>query len=183
MPHPRTITPTMTMPRISPRLLFLAGFLASAGLIGAALLFQYDMGLVPCPLCIVQRWFVIAIGVLLLAGALHHPRTWGLRLYGVGVMLLAGLGGAVAARHVWIEHLPPGTVAGCGADLDYMMQNFPLLKTVTLLWAGTSDCATVTWSLLGLSMAGWMLLCFAGFAVLGIALAWGNKLGQAAPRA
>ena len=160
----------MTAPKISSRLLFLAGFLASAGLIGAALVFQYGMGLEPCPLCIVQRWFVIAVGLALLAGALHNPRAWGLRLYGLGVVVLAGLGAAVAARQVWLQHLPPGQVAGCGADFDYMLQNFPLLKTVTLLWAGTSDCAAVTWSFLGLSMAGWMLVCFAGFAALGVAL-------------
>jgi len=155
---------------MTPRLLCLAGFLASAGLMGAALVFQYGMGLEPCPLCIVQRWFVIALGATLLVGALHNPRAWGQRLYGVGVIVLAVLGGAVAARHVWLQHLPPGTVAGCGADLDYMLQNFPLLKTITLLWAGTSDCAAVTWSFLGLSMAGWMVLCFAGFATLGVAL-------------
>ena len=160
----------MTTPKISSRLLFLAGFLASAGLIGAALVFQYGLGLEPCPLCIVQRWFLIAVGLALLAGALHNPRSWGRRLYGLGVVALAGLGAAVSTRHVWIQHLPPGQVAGCGADLDYMLQNFPLLKTVTLLWAGTSDCATVAWSFLGLSMAGWMLVCFAGFAALGVAL-------------
>jgi disulfide bond formation protein DsbB len=160
----------MTTPKISSRLLSLAGFLASAGLIGTALVFQYGMGLQPCPLCIVQRWFVIAVGLALLAGALHNPRAWVLRLYGIGVVALAGLGAAVAARQVWIQHLPPGQVAGCGADLDYMLQNFTLLKTITLLWAGTSDCAAVTWSFLGLSMAGWMLVCFAGFAALGVAL-------------
>lgn len=160
----------MTTPKISSRLLFLAGFLASAGLIGSALVFQYGLGLEPCPLCIVQRWFVIAVGLALLAGALHNPRAWGRRLYGLGVVALAVLGAAVAARQVWIQHLPPGQVAGCGADLDYMLQNFPLLKTVTLLWAGTSDCAAVTWSFLGLSMAGWMVACFAGFAALGVAL-------------
>lgn len=160
----------MTTPKISSRLLFLAGFLACAGLIGAALVFQYGMGLEPCPLCIVQRWFVIAVGLVLLAGALHNPRAWGRRLYGIGVVALAGLGAAVATRQVWLQHLPLGQVAGCGADFDYMLQNFPLLKTVTSLWAGTSDCAAVTWSFLGLSMAGWMLVCFAGFAALGVAL-------------
>jgi len=160
----------MTKPLISSRLLFLAGCGASAGLIWAACVFQYGMGLELCPLCIVQRLFVIAVGLVLLAGALHNPRAWGRRLYGLGVVALAGLGAAVAARQVWIQHLPPGQVAGCGADLDYMLQNFPLLKTVTLLWAGTSDCAAVTWSFLGLSMAGWMLVCFAGFAALGVAL-------------
>ena len=160
----------MTTPKISSRLLFLAGFLASAGLIGSALVFQYGLGLEPCPLCIVQRWFLIAVGLALLAGVLHNPRSWGRRLYGLGVVALAALGAAVSARHVWIQHLPPGQVAGCGADIDYMLQNFPLLKTVTLLWAGTSDCAAVAWSFLGLSMAGWMLVCFAGFAALGVAL-------------
>jgi disulfide bond formation protein DsbB len=160
----------MTALIISSRLLFLAGFLASAGLIGAALVFQYGLGLEPCPLCIVQRWFLIAVGLALLVGALHNPRAWGRRLYGLGVVVLAGLGAAVAARQVWIQHLPPGQVAGCGADLDYMLQSFPLLKTVTLLWAGSSDCAAVTWSFLGLSMAGWMVVCFAGFAALGVAL-------------
>jgi disulfide bond formation protein DsbB len=160
----------MTIPRLSTRTLFLAGFLAGVGLIGAALVFQYGMGLEPCPLCIVQRWFVIAVGAVLLAGALHNPHGWVRRLYGLGVVALAALGAAVAARQVWIQHLPPEQVAGCGADLDYMLQNFPLIKTVTLLWAGTSDCAAVTWSFLGLSMAGWMVVCFAGFIVLGFAL-------------
>ncbi len=162
----------MTALNIPTRMLFLAGFLASAGLIGAALVFQYGLGIEPCPLCIVQRWFVIAVGLALLAGALHNPRTGVRRLYGLGVVALAALGGAVAARQVWIQHLPPERVAGCGGDLDYMLQTFPLLKTVTLLWAGTSDCATVTWSFLGLSMAGWMVVCFAGFVVLGGVLTW-----------
>jgi disulfide bond formation protein DsbB len=157
----------MTMPTFSSRTLFLAGFLISAGLMGAALIFQYGLGLAPCPLCIVQRWFVIAVGLLLLVGALHNPRAWAQRLYGLGVVVLAGLGAAVAVRHVWIQHLPPEQLGSCGADLDYMLQSFPLVKTVTLLWAGTGDCATVTWTFLGFSLAAWMVLCFAGFIVLG----------------
>jgi protein dithiol:quinone oxidoreductase len=157
----------MSAVKITPRVLLLAGFLAAAGLMGAALFFQYAQGLAPCPLCIVQRWFVIALGVVLLAGALHNPRGWGMRLYGLGTMAFAALGAAVAARQVWIQQRPPEQFGGCGADLDYMLHNFPLVKTLTQLWAGTSDCATVTWSLFGLSMAGWMVLCFAGFFALG----------------
>lgn len=157
----------MNTAKLTTRHLFFAGFLASAGLMIAALFFQYQMGLAPCPLCIVQRWFVIAVGVVLLAGALHDPRGWGVRVYGLGAMAFAGLGAAVAGRQVWIQHLPPEQLGSCGADLDYMLQNFPLVKTVTQLWAGTSDCATVTWSFLGLSMAGWMVVFFAGFVALG----------------
>lgn len=162
----------MDLPEVTSRRLFLAGFLVSAGLMAAALFFQYAQGLAPCPLCIVQRWFVIAVGVVLLAGAVHDPRGWGIRLYGLATMVFAALGAAVAARQVWLQQRPPEHLGGCGADLDYMLHNFPLVKTLTQLWAGTSDCATVTWSLFGLSMAGWMVLFFAGFFALGAWLLW-----------
>lgn len=150
--------------------LCLGGFLVSAGLMVAAIFFQYVMHLEPCPLCIVQRWFVIAVGLVLLAGALHNPRVWGQRVYGALTVLFASLGAAVAARHVWIQNLPPDRQPGCGADLDTMLQSFPLLKTLTLVWAGTNDCATVTWRFFGLSMPAWTFLFFAGFVVLGFVL-------------
>jgi disulfide bond formation protein DsbB len=156
------------MPNV--RLVCLAGFLAAAGLMGAALFFQYVQNLAPCPLCIVQRWFVIAVGLVLLAGAVHDPRGWVRRAYGAVTVLFAGLGAAVAARHVWIQNLPPEKQPGCGLDLDSMLAMFPLLKTATLVWAGTSDCAAVTWRFLGLSMPAWVLVAFAGFIVLGLVL-------------
>lgn len=163
-------TLTMNDRLLNTRLVFLAGFLVSAGLMGAALFFQYAQNLAPCPLCIVQRWFVIAVGLVLLAGAVHNPRSWGRHVYGALTVLFASFGAAVAARHVWIQNLPPEKQPGCGLDLDSMFAMFPLLKTAALVWAGTSDCAAVTWRLLGLSMPAWVLICFAGFIVLGFAL-------------
>jgi disulfide bond formation protein DsbB len=156
--------------KLNSRMLCLGGFLLCAALMGAAIYFQYVQHLEPCPLCIVQRWFVIAVGLTLLLGALHNPRTWGQRVYGLLTTLFAGLGAAVAARHVWIQNLPPDRQPGCGFDLDTMLGSFPLIKTVTLVWAGTSDCAAVTWRFLGFSMAGWVLVFFAGFIGLGLAL-------------
>jgi len=156
--------------KLTMRTICLSGFLLCAGLMSAAIYFQYVQHLEPCPLCIVQRWFVIAVGLVLLAGALHNPRAWGRRMYGLLTTLFASLGAAVATRQVWIQSLPPDRQPGCGFDLDTMLQSFPLIKTATLVWAGTSDCATVTWRFLGLSMAGWVLVFFAGFIVLGFGL-------------
>ena len=161
--------------KLSLRTIGLGGFLMCVGLMAAALFFQYVQHLEPCPLCIVQRWFVIAIGLVLLICALHNPRIWGQRVYGLFTVLFASLGAAVAARHVWIQNLPPDQVPGCGFDLDTMLSSFPLLKTATLVWAGTSDCAAVTWRFLGLSMAGWMLVIFAGFVVLGFVIVFTKK--------
>jgi disulfide bond formation protein DsbB len=150
------------------RTLALAGFVTCVALMTAALYFQYVSYLEPCPLCIIQRWFVMAVGAVLLAVALHNPGGWGWKVYGGLTVLLAAGGAAVAARHVQIQHTPPDQLPGCGADFDTMLEMFPLLKTFALAWAGTSDCATVTWRFLGLGMPAWVLIFFAGFAALGL---------------
>src|SRR5690606_27527502 len=110
-----TLDKSRSMPR---RLANALGFVACAGLIAYALYAEHVLGLTPCPLCIFQRVAVIAVGVLFLLAALHNPGRTGARVYGV-LTGLAALGGvAIAARHVWIQAQPPGTVAACGADLD-----------------------------------------------------------------
>ena len=162
---------------MSQRIIFLAGFLICAGLMAAALYFQYGMKLEPCPLCIFQRLFVIGVGLILLAGALHNPGRLGRRLYGWLAALTAALGAGVAGRHVWIENLPFDRQLGCGYSLNDMLETFPLLKTLKLVLAGSGGCGQVTWSFLGLSMPSWTLIFFIGFAVLGLLLVF-TSLGK-----
>lgn len=157
------------------RLICFAAAAVCAALIAAALYFEHGMHLEPCPLCIIQRWFVMAVGAVLLAAAIHNPHTWGWKVYGVFTILLAGAGAAVAARHVQIQHTPPDQLPGCGADFATMLDMFPFVKTLTLAWAGTSDCATVTWRFLGLGMPAWVVLFFAGFAALGLYLVFAGR--------
>ena len=70
---------------MSQRVIFLGGFAISAGLMAAALYFQYVDHLEPCPLCILQRLAVIGVGLILLAGGLHNPGKWGRRRRPSGV--------------------------------------------------------------------------------------------------
>ncbi len=58
------------MMRITRRNLLLTGFLCSVLLIAYALYTQYVLGLEPCPLCILQRVAVIALGLSFLFMAL-----------------------------------------------------------------------------------------------------------------
>ena len=91
-------------------------------------------------------------------------RALGERLYaGLGFLFAAG-GFGVAARQVWLQHLPPDQVPACGPDLFFMVENFPLTRTLQNLFKGSGQCAEVTWRFLGLSIAEWSLLCFAGLA-------------------
>jgi protein dithiol:quinone oxidoreductase len=134
------------------------GFLACAALMAYALYAQHVLGLEPCPLCIFQRVAVIATGVLFLIAALHNPAGKGSFVYGGLIDLAAFAGVAIAARHIWIQAQPPGTVAACGADLDYMLEIMPMAEVVNKVLFGSGECGKVDWTLLGLSMPWWVLI-------------------------
>src|SRR3954470_5583232 len=91
------------------RLINFAGFLACVALLGYAVYSQFELGLDPCPLCIFQRVGVAALGVVFLIAALHNPRRWGTRVYAVLLALAALATIGVAARHVYVQHMPPGS--------------------------------------------------------------------------
>jgi disulfide bond formation protein DsbB len=137
------------------------GFLACAALMGYALYAQHVLGLAPCPLCIFQRVAVIAVGVLFLIAALHNPAGRGATAYGVLIDLAALAGIGISARHIWIQAQPPGSVAACGADLDYLLEILPVTEVINKVLTGSGECGKVDWTLLGLSMPWWVLIALA----------------------
>ena len=151
------------------------GFLACVGLMAYALYAQHVLGLSPCPLCIFQRVAVIVVGVLFLIAALHNPTGKGSFVYGALIDLAALTGIGIAARHIWIQAQPPGTVAACGADLDYLLEIMPLTEVVNKVLFGSGECGKVDWSLLGLSMPWWVLISLAVLSVWGVLV---NFLGR-----
>jgi protein dithiol:quinone oxidoreductase len=136
----------------------LAGFAVCAALLGYALYSQHALGLEPCPLCILQRIAVFATGLAFLGAALHRSAGRGAAIaWGSLIALVAALGAGIAARHVWITAQPPGTVAECGASLDYMLEMLPLQEVLAKVLTGSGECGTVDWRFLGLSMPAWVL--------------------------
>ena len=144
---------------------FFLGALACALLLGFGYYLQYARGLEPCPLCLVQRGFFYAVGVVLIIAAVHSPARIGAAVYATLAFLFAAGGAATASRQVWLQHLPADKVPQCGPDLFFMLENFPLAQTLKKLFTGTGECAAVDWSFLGLSIAGWSLAWFAIFCV------------------
>lgn len=142
-------------------------------LIAIALYMEHGMGLEPCPLCILQRVAVIGLGAVFLAGAVLGPGRTGRAILGTATVVVAGAGAAVSGRHVWLENLPEDQVPACGPGLDYMLENFPLERVVEMVLRGSGECADVAWRLLGLSIAGWMLVVFIGFIGFGAVLVGG----------
>lgn len=163
----------MTLPASRP--LHLIAFIVCVMLLATAYYMEYVMGLLPCPLCMVQRFAFLLIGLVCLAAVLHNPqprsasrRSLAARGYAAGVLLLGVFGAATAGRQVWLQHQPADQLPSCLPSLDYMIDVLPVLEMLTLLFSGTADCAKVTWTFLGLSIAECTLLAFIGFALFGL---------------
>lgn len=143
-------------------------FLGCAALMLIAAYMEHVMGLVPCPLCITQRAFVILVGVLALLAFLHNPGSGGRRVYAVFGILAAVVGGAFSSRQLWLQNLPEDQVPACGPGLAYMFDTYPFMQAFEVLLRGDGNCAKVDWSLFGISIAGWMLLAFMGLAFINL---------------
>lgn len=160
---------------ISNRILYLLGGLVVSGLMGFGLYLQYVKHQDPCPLCMVQRVIFIAILVAFVLATLHGPKRMGERVYAGLITLLSLSGVAVAARHIWIQHLPPDQVPACGPGLDYMLETMPMANVLKELMHGSGECAAHGWTFLTLGIPEWSLLCYLGLAVWAVLIALRGK--------
>lgn len=149
------------------RLVFGAIALASFALLGFGLYLQHSVGLDPCPMCIVQRYALTAMGAAAALAAVFAG-GWGAVFSGF-TLIFAGFGAFVAARQSWLQWFPP-EVASCGRDFYGIVENYPISRALPMLFRGSGDCAAVDWTFLGGSIANWSFVCFVG---LGIFAVWG----------
>jgi disulfide bond formation protein DsbB len=157
---------------LASRSAYLLGFFASFGLVALALWIQTTYHLEPCPLCISQRKVFMGLGLLFLIAAIHNPQkpVW-IKLYAL-LQTLTALGGAgVAIRHWYLQAHKEEMLVDCGVGFDYMFDNFPLKKALTLVFRGTGDCAAIDWTLLGLSLPQLALIAFMSMATYALLLA------------
>lgn len=132
-------------------------FIAAATLAGAWF-FQLVLEIVPCPLCLQQRYaYYLAIPfALLLAFAIAKGTPRCLIIPPLAVLALAALGNAgFGAYHAGVEWgFWPGPAECSGAVLDLgkgsLLENLDRVKVVR--------CDEVQWRFLGLSLAGYNAL-------------------------
>lgn len=146
----------------------LIAFLVCCVMILMAAYLQFSKGLEPCPLCVVQRFLVILIGVIFLIGLLHNTGTNWVRFHGFLVALVAGSGVAAAGRQVYLQWLPPDQLPPCAPNLSYILEKLSWIDSLKFLLRGSADCAQVKWTLLHLSIPEWTLLFFSLFFVFGL---------------
>ena len=148
-----------------------SGLLFVASVIGMAfaLYLEHVQGLEPCPLCVFQRLGLIGLGLISFIAVLHNPVRNGLkRAYAfLGTLSILWSAG-VAARHVWLQSLPPDKVPSCGPGLDYLVDALPLKTVLQQVLSGSGECAVVDWTFLGQSLPVWSLVFFSILLIISI---------------
>lgn len=155
--------------RLSYRLLNGLLFLASVIGMSFALYLEHVQGLEPCPLCVFQRVGLIGLGLISLIALLHNPVSNGIkRVYALLASFSILWSAGVAARHVWLQSLPPDKVPSCGPGLDYWIDTLPLKSVFEQVLTGSGECAKVDWTFLGQSLPVWSFVFFALLALFSL---------------
>ncbi len=148
------ILDVLARPRIAPAAIALVGLSALA----AAFTAEYGFGLEPCILCLYQRVpYGVALGLGLLGLVALRPA--GLQPVLVLIAGLAFLAGAgIAGYHVGVEqHWWAGTASCTTPGFDANLSLEELQRQLDQA-ASFVPCDQVSWSLFGISMAGYNLV-------------------------
>lgn len=136
-------------------------FICVVGSVFAIGYLQNTLGLDPCPLCIFQRIGLWVMGLFAFLGLIFNPKGKGSRLtLWLGSLLGTLWGAGVAARHVWLQHLPADEVPACGPGLNYWVETLPVMQVFEQVLKGSGECALIDWAFLGLSIPMQTLVLF-----------------------
>lgn len=147
------------------RVHFLLSYLCF-GLVAFALWLQHAEQLAPCPLCILQRYAFVGAGVFFLlsglfGGSLARSGLW-------AGALVAGLGAAVAARHVYVLYNPS---VSCGLDpVEDFVNSLPPAQWLPQVFFADGACGTKLPPILGLDIPEWSLLWLVLLTVVALVL-------------
>ncbi|MDR9863878.1 MULTISPECIES: disulfide bond formation protein B [Pseudomonas] len=150
------------------RSLFFMAFTAGALALGASYYLEYAIGLTPCSLCLVQRFFMVLLTVCCGLAAVHGPGRVGLSVYWVAAFG-ASLGGTTAAwRQVLLQGDTLSQLASCAPDSEALFSSLPWLCATARMFKGSADCVEISWTLFDLSIPEWSLLFFVAMSIFAV---------------
>lgn len=133
--------------------------IASLSLVGTALYFQIMERMLPCPLCVLQRYafITLAIGSLIALGSNNMKRK-----IGTSLALYASLTGAgIAIHQLYVISHPD---ISCGVDkVQTFVNSLPFADWLPIVFNADGMCGTPYDPILGLSIPQWSLTWFVIF--------------------
>jgi disulfide bond formation protein DsbB len=149
------------MPRSRNTLLLIAA--VSFALVGAALYLQHAKDMLPCPLCVIQRYAFLGIGIFSLIGAFANK----IKAFAT-LALLCALGGlGTVGKHLYVLAHPGFS---CGIDpMETMLNKVPTATLLPWLFRADGLCEAAQDTVLGLNVPQWSAVWFV---ILTLALVW-----------
>jgi len=140
-------------------------------LVGVALYLQHAHDMLPCPLCVLQRYAFLGIALFCMIGAfIKKP------VIGISLALVSGIAGlGVVGKHLYVLANP-----GFSCGIDPLTTTLNLIPTATLMpWLFKADgwCEAATDQIIGLSIPQWSAIWFAAL-TLALALLLMRRRGQ-----
>ncbi len=139
---------------------FIALLICIAAMLFAVLYLERTLFLDPCPLCILDRVVIVAIGFIFLLAFIFNPMRWVAKLFSTLTALLSIVGIGLASRHIWLQNLPKDQVPECGPDLYFMLDTLPFFDVIKNVFTGSGSCAEVSWTFAGLTIPEQTLVLF-----------------------
>jgi len=165
--------------RCSSRTVFMVGGLSSLLVLGLAYFLEYWKHLTPCSLCLLQRYVLWTIALVCGVGAIHGSRTKAVLIFYSGLILAqSALGGLLAGRQVWLQHLPPDQVPNCTAGIERLLMYYSPLETLKMVILTSGECGTVDFRVLGLSLAVWSFILFLMLGGIGVGVCLIERKGE-----
>jgi len=154
--------------RVSFRTLFFWGGIACLTIFAGAYWIEYQFGIEPCPLCVLQRYVLLGITGVFLIGTLHNVGDWGRIVYCSILFFLGMLGVLLSSRHVWLQYADHPVAATCTAGLEKMLSFMPLLDVLKEVLTSSNACSKVDFTVFHVSLATWSFLFFLGLTLYSI---------------
>lgn len=153
------------------RLAYFAGLALIIILILTSVYLQFYEGIIPCPLCSLQRLVFGLLGVLCLFGMLVARKAWGRWLTNSLTSITSICGMLLAGRQIWMQHNPIAGGSECGVSLQFMLQAFPLNQALLkIIFEGSTECTKRGWEFMHLNMAEWSFVWFTMFLLMALYL-------------
>tara|TARA_B100000123_G_C25702534_1_gene415953 strand:+ start:669 stop:1181 length:513 start_codon:yes stop_codon:yes gene_type:complete len=144
------------------RNLFLINSLGAFGIVLIAMFMDYYLLLVACPLCILQRYVFVGIGLLSFF-VFIFPKIKKTLVTLIVVTSLLGI--FFAVRQIYLQQLSQEellALSGCGMPLNALVEYFGFFEGIKLAVMGGPSCAAEDWRFL-FNFAEWALIFFSGF--------------------
>jgi disulfide bond formation protein DsbB len=135
----------------------------SLALVGVALYLQHAKDMLPCPLCVIQRYLYLGVAIFSLIGAFANK----IKAF-AALALLCALGGlGTVAKHLYVLAHPGFS---CGIDpMETMLNKIPTATLLPWLFRADGLCEAAQDTVLGLNVPQWSAVWFV---ILAAGLVW-----------